>query len=57
MHFFRAREVADEWAKARAGVVALTLEEGWELARVHWVDRARTVCRRPSRKAPAGRQS
>ena len=44
MHFFRAREVADDWASERPGVVALTLDEAWELARVHWVARVRRAC-------------
>jgi hypothetical protein len=41
MHFFRAREAADEWVKEREGVVALSLAEAFELAQVHWVDRSK----------------
>ena len=44
MHFFRTREVADEWTGERTGVVALSLDEAWQLARVHWVERARRAC-------------
>jgi hypothetical protein len=40
MHFFRAREAADEWVKGREAVVALSLEEAFELAQVHWVERS-----------------
>jgi len=41
MHFFRAREAADDWVGQREGVVALSLDEAFELAQVHWVERAR----------------
>ena len=41
MHFFRAREAADDWVKQRYDVVALSLDEAFELAQTHWVDRAR----------------
>lgn len=41
MHFFRAREAADDWVEQREGVVALSLDEAFELAQVHWVERAR----------------
>ena len=40
MHFFRAREAADEWVKGREAVVALSLDDAFELAQVHWLDRA-----------------
>ena len=43
MHFFRAREAADEWVKRREGVVALSLDDAFELAQVHWVARTRGV--------------
>jgi hypothetical protein len=43
MHFFRAREAADEWVKEREAVVAVSLEDAFELAQVHWVARARRV--------------
>jgi hypothetical protein len=41
MHFFRAREAADDWVNGREDVVALDLEEAFELAQTHWVDRSR----------------
>ena len=41
MHFFRAREAAAEWVKTREAVVALSLDDAFELANVHWVERAR----------------
>ncbi len=40
MHFFRAREVADEWVAGREAVVALSLDDAFELARIHWVERS-----------------
>jgi len=43
MHFFRVREAADEWVKGRDAVVALSLDDAFELAREHWVVRARRV--------------
>ena len=43
MHFFRAREVADEWVKERQAVVALSLDDAFELAHAHWVERSRRV--------------
>ena len=39
MHFFRAREAAESWAEGRTGVAVLTVEEGYELARAHWIER------------------
>ena len=41
MHFFRAREAADEWVSRREAVVALSLNDAFELAQVHWVERSR----------------
>ena len=41
MHFFRAREAADDWVKARERVIALSLDDAFELAHVHWVARTR----------------
>ena len=38
MHFFRAREAAESWAEGRTGIVVLTLEEGYALARAHWIE-------------------
>ncbi len=40
MHFFRAREAADEWVAGRESVVALSLDDAFELARIHWVERS-----------------
>ena len=33
-------EAADEWVKGREAVVALSLEDAFALAQVHWVERA-----------------
>ena len=41
MHFFRAREAAEEWVEGREAVVALSLDEAFELAQVLWVDRSK----------------
>ncbi len=43
MHFFRAREAAESWAEGRTGVAVLTVEEGYELARAHWIERRRAA--------------
>ena len=40
MHFFRAREAAEEWVSGREAVVALSLDDAFELARVNWVERS-----------------
>ncbi len=49
MHFFRAREVAEEWAEGRSGLVILSLREADELAQVHWVERSRAAATRLTR--------
>ena len=41
MHFFRAREAADEWVKGREAVVSLSLNDAFELAQLHWVARSK----------------
>ncbi len=41
MHFFRAREAAEEWVSGREGVVALSLDDAFELAQVNWVERSK----------------
>ncbi len=41
MHFFRAREAAEKWVAGREAVVAMSLEDAFELAQKHWVERAR----------------
>ena len=41
MHFFRAREAAAKWVKGRESIVALSLEDAFELAQEHWVKRLR----------------
>ncbi len=41
MHFFRAREAAEEWVSGREAVVPLSLADAFELAQVHWVERWR----------------
>ncbi len=38
MHFFRAREAAEEWVSGREAVVALSLEDAFELAQMIWVE-------------------
>ena len=39
MFFFASRDAAEIWLKDRPGVAVLTVNEAYELARVHWVDR------------------
>jgi len=39
MNFFGDRETAEEWVKERSAVIALSLEDAFELALAHWVDR------------------
>jgi hypothetical protein len=41
MHFFATRAAAEAWVKDHPGVAILSLEEAFELARVHWIDRTR----------------
>jgi alkylmercury lyase len=41
MHFFATRPAAETWAKDHPGVAILSIEESFELARVHWIDRKR----------------
>lgn len=41
MHFFHAREAAEEWVSGREAVVALSLDDAFELAQVHWVERSK----------------
>jgi len=41
MYFFHAREAAEEWIGEREGVMALSLDDAFELARYHWVEPAR----------------
>ena len=41
MYFFSTRTAAEEWVKDYPGVVIFTIEETWQLARVHWLDRRR----------------
>ena len=40
MHFFRAREAADDWLRGRDAVVVLSVEDAFDLAHEHWVARA-----------------
>ena len=42
MHFFHAREAADDWVQGREAVVALSLDDAFELAQVNWVRRGRS---------------
>ena len=46
MHFFRAREAAEEWAEGHSGVAILSIREADELAQVHWVERTRSAAKR-----------
>jgi hypothetical protein len=46
MHFFRAREAAEEWAEGRSGVTILSIREADELAQAHWVERRRSAAKR-----------
>ncbi len=46
MHFFRAREAAEEWAEGRSGVAILSIREADELAQAHWVERTRLAGKR-----------
>ena len=39
MYFFGSRDAAKTWLKDRPGIAILTVEEAYQLARVHWVDR------------------
>ncbi len=41
MHFFATRAAAETWAKDHPGIAILSIEESFELARVHWIDRKR----------------
>ncbi len=54
MHFFRAREAAEDWAEGRTGVAILSIREADELAQAHWVERTRAAVRRAARQ-PAQR--
>ena len=45
MHFFRAREAAEEWAEGRSGVAILSIREADELAQA-WVERTRKAAKR-----------
>jgi len=39
MHFFTSRETAETWLKDRPGIAIFTVEEAWQLAKAHWLDR------------------
>ncbi|MCI0398070.1 MAG: hypothetical protein L0332_08705 [Chloroflexi bacterium] len=39
MYFFRSRAAAEDWISDYPGVVIFTVEEAWQLAKVHWIDR------------------
>jgi hypothetical protein len=53
MHFFRAREAADDWVRTRDAVVSLSLEDAFELAKVHWLDRSKRALLRHHSPQPA----
>ncbi len=46
MHFFRAREAAEEWAEGHSGVDVLSIREADEFAQAHWVERTRSAAKR-----------
>ncbi len=54
MHFFRAREAAEEWAEGRSCVAILSIREADELAQTHWVERRRSAAKRAAHQ-PVGR--
>jgi len=39
MAFFSSRAAAEEWIEEYPGLVIFTVEEAWQLAKVHWIDR------------------
>ena len=39
MYFFSTRTAAEKWTNDYPGVVIFTVEEAWQLARAHWLDR------------------
>jgi len=39
MYFFSTSIAAEEWVKDYPGVVIFTVEQAWQLAKVHWIDR------------------
>jgi hypothetical protein len=41
MYFFSTRTAAEQWIKDYPGVVILTVEDAWQLAKAHWIDRRR----------------
>lgn len=49
MHFFRAREAAEEWAEGHSGVDFLSIREADELAQAHWVECTRSAAKRAAR--------
>lgn len=58
MNFFSSRTAAEEWVKDFPGVAIFTIEEAWQLARVHWLDRRQQEVPVPSeagRLVPAAR--
>jgi alkylmercury lyase len=39
MYFFTSRETAETWLKDSPGIAIFTVEEAWQLAKAHWLDR------------------
>lgn len=39
MYFFHSRAAAEAWVRDYPGVVIFTIEEAWQLAKVHWINR------------------
>jgi len=54
MYFFESRNAAETWLKDRPGIAILTVEEAYQLARVHWGDRKERAFRGDAR---AGRRT
>lgn len=41
MYFFSRRTAAEKWIEDYPGAVIFTVEEAWQLAKAHWIDRRR----------------
>ncbi len=42
MYFFTSRETAETWLKDSPGIAIFTVEEAWQLAKAHWLDRRKS---------------
>ncbi len=43
MHFFGSRETAVAWLKNRPGIAIFSVEEAWQLAQAHWLEKKRQM--------------